>query len=278
MATLRIPDVVPSPEQDCERLYKAFKGLGTDEESVIWVLGHRDSTQRNKIRDTYQQLYKKSLIDALHSELSGDFRRAVIMWTTDPSERDAKLVRDALHPKKKGGNRQQIIVEIACSCPPQHLMGVRKAYCSLYDCSLEEDIASNISQPLQKILLGFVSSYRYDKEAVDIGLAKNEADKLYQAIQAKQFDHDDFVFILATRNFYQLRATFQCYQQNYGNYIDEDIKSCGNDELEALLKVAIQCIDVPERHFAEVMSFYCIWPSEKPKMCTYFSDRTSTGH
>ncbi|GAB4832272.1 hypothetical protein Ancab_006286 [Ancistrocladus abbreviatus] len=47
---------------------------GTDEEGIIWCLGHRNADQRRKIRDTYQQLYNKSLIDDLHSELSGDFR------------------------------------------------------------------------------------------------------------------------------------------------------------------------------------------------------------
>ncbi|GAB4832268.1 hypothetical protein Ancab_006282, partial [Ancistrocladus abbreviatus] len=65
MGTLRIPEVVPSPAQDC---------WGTDEEGIIWFLGHRNADQRRKIRDTYQQLYNKSLMDDLHSELSGDFR------------------------------------------------------------------------------------------------------------------------------------------------------------------------------------------------------------
>lgn len=38
------------------------------------VLGHRNASQRKKIKEAYQQLYNKSLIDDLHSELSGDFR------------------------------------------------------------------------------------------------------------------------------------------------------------------------------------------------------------
>ena len=49
-------------------------GLGTDEKAIIWVLGHRNASQRKKIREAYQQLYNESLIDRLHSELSGDFR------------------------------------------------------------------------------------------------------------------------------------------------------------------------------------------------------------
>ncbi|GKA57565.1 annexin D3-like protein, partial [Tanacetum coccineum] len=73
MATLRLPQQVPSPTQDSETLNKAFQGWGTDEKAVIQVLGYRNASQRKFIRDTYQQLYNKSLIDSLSSELSGDF-------------------------------------------------------------------------------------------------------------------------------------------------------------------------------------------------------------
>ena len=62
-----------------------------------------------------------------------------------------------------------------------------------------------------------VSSYRYDKEMVDLdGLGK-----LHEAINKKQLDHDEVVWILSTRNVHQLQATFDFYKQNYGNSIDQ---------------------------------------------------------
>ncbi|PRQ55140.1 putative annexin [Rosa chinensis] len=253
MSGLRVPEAVPSPEEDCERLNKAFEGFGTDEEAVIWILGHRNASQRRKIRDTYQQLYNKSLIDALQSELSGDFRDAVILWTYDPPERDAKVARDALMKKKKGIKHLKVLVEIACASSPQHLMAVRQVYGSLFECSLEEDIASTLSLPLRKLLLGLVSSYRYDRQVVDSSIASSEASKLYEAIKAKQLDHNHVVSILSTRNMFQLRETFECYKQNYGTSIDENIKSCGSGDLESLLTLVITCIDTPEKHFAQVI-------------------------
>ncbi|XP_050385225.1 annexin D3 [Argentina anserina] len=255
MASLRVPETVPSPEQDCERLHKAFAGFGTDEEAVIWVLGHRNANQRREIIDTYQELYNKSLIDDLRSELSGDFRDAVILWTYDPPERDAKLARDALKKKKKtkGIEHLKVLVEIACASSSHHLMAVRQVYGSLFECSLEEDIASNLSLPLRKLLVGLVSSYRYDKQLVDSGVASSEALKLHEAIKTKQLDHNHVVSILSTRNIFQLRETFECYKQNYGSPIQQDIKSCGDGDSESLLTLVITCIDTPEKHFAQVI-------------------------
>ncbi|XP_009771159.1 annexin D3-like isoform X1 [Nicotiana sylvestris] len=267
MGTLRIPDVIPSPTEDCESLMKAFKGrkglatgcsmyikgLGTNEKSVISVLGHRNASQRKKIRETYEQLYNRSLVDDIFAELSGDFRKAVILWTYEPSERDARLANEALKSRKKTITQLQVIVEIACASSPDHLAAVRQEYCGLFNCSLEEDITANVPMPVQKILIGLVRSYRYDKELVDPSTANAEAAILREAIRTKQLDHDNFLMILSTRNVHQLRATFECYKQNYGFSIDQDIKSCGKGLLESILKVVIWCIDTPEKHFAEVV-------------------------
>ncbi|CAN0917078.1 Annexin D3 [Linum grandiflorum] len=254
MATLAVPDVVPSPAQDSQNLMKACRGLGTDEKAIIRILGNRNSTQRREIRDTYQQLYKESLIDRLRSELSRDFGRAIIMWTYDPAERDAILANEALKGGKKLGVKQlQVIVEIACSISPHHLQSVKQAYSALFHCSLEEAIASVVSLPLRKVLVGLVRSYRYDKEVVDMNIAHSEASKLYEAIELKKLDEEDVLYILTTRNVYQLKATFDLYQDLSGNPIHQDLKGYGEGDLESLLGIATQCMVFPEKHFAEVI-------------------------
>ncbi|XP_047342140.1 annexin D3 [Impatiens glandulifera] len=253
MATIRVPDLVPSPTEDCETLNKAFKGWGTDEKAIISLLGRRNTDQRRKIRETYQQIYKKSLIDELISELSGDFGKAMILWTYDPPERDARLANKALKSKKKDIKHFQVIVEIACANSPHHLMAVRQIYCSLFECSLEEDIAATVSLPLRKILVGLVTSYRYDGQAVNTNIANVEAGQLYDFVKRKQLDNDDLVWILSTRNHFQLSETFKCYKLKYGNSIEKDIVKCGKSTLESLVKTVVQCLDAPEKHFSEVI-------------------------
>ncbi|KMT17067.1 hypothetical protein BVRB_2g041240 [Beta vulgaris subsp. vulgaris] len=253
MAAVIVPEVTPSPVQDSETLKKAFKGWGTDEKVVIKVLGQRNASQRRKITETYQQLYNESLFDSLRSELSGDFMNAILLWTYDPPERDARLINEALKARKKGVKHLQVIVEVACASSPHHLMAVRQAYCSLFDCSLEEDIASCVQLPLRKLLVGLVSSYRYDKEMVDMTVAKLEAGHLYESIKKKELDHNHVMWILGTRNFFQLRATFASYKQEYSSTINQNILKCGNGDLQALLSIVILCIECPEKHFAEVI-------------------------
>ncbi|KAJ4971237.1 hypothetical protein NE237_004336 [Protea cynaroides] len=174
------------------------------------------------------------------------------MWTMDPSERDAKLAHETLR-KQNGVEDFQVIVEIACASTPEHLMAVRQAYCYHFNCSLEEDITSHVTLPLRKLLLGLVSSYRYDREVVDANLAHSEASVLHDAIEKKKLNADEVVLMLNTRNKYQLKATFECYRQNYGNSIYKDIENSGPGDLEYILKLMVLCMDAPEKHFAEVV-------------------------
>ena len=61
----------------------------------------------------------------------------------------------------------------------------------------------------------------HDRGFVELNIAKSDAAKLHEAIEKKQLDNDDVVWIIATRNFFQLKATFGCYKQRYKVAIDQ---------------------------------------------------------
>ncbi|XP_039129673.1 annexin D3 [Dioscorea cayenensis subsp. rotundata] len=256
MSTLTVPQPLPTPEEDCHKLYKAFKGWGTDEKAIIEILGRRSAVQRREIREVYARLFPKSLIDSLHSELSGDFRRAVILWVQDPAERDATLAHEAL--KKKGYRHASIIVEIACASSPDHLIAVRQAYCFLYYSSLEEDIINYYSRHpfLTQLLVRLVSSYRYDGMYVNENLVDTDAAELYNAIKLwQQEPPTGLVNILSTRSFHHLKESFHCYQKTNGKSFYEDVESnkSYDNELKSILITVVCCIESPEKHFAEVV-------------------------
>ncbi|KAF0922815.1 hypothetical protein E2562_002065 [Oryza meyeriana var. granulata] len=256
MASISVPNTVPSPTEDAENIRKAVQGWGTDEKALIEILGHRTAAQRAEIAVAYEGLYDETLLDRLHSELSGDFRSTMMLWTMDPAARDAKLANKAL--KKKSDLRHiWVLVEVACASSPDHLVAVRKAYRAAYDASLEEDVASCslFKNPLRQFLARLVSAYRYaGDDHVDGDLATAEAAELHAAVVGKgQTLHSDVVRIVGSRSKPQLRSTLERYRQEHGKAIDEVLDGRRGDQLAAVLKAALWCLTSPEKHFAEVI-------------------------
>jgi len=256
MSTIAVPTPLPSPAADAESLWNAMQVWGTDEKALIEILGRRTATQRAEIRRAYASIYKESLLTRLDSELSSHFQKAMILLTTDPAERDAKLVREALG--RRGDDRDAwVLIEASCANTPDHLIAVRRAYRSLFGCSLEEDVAASsaFQQPLRMLLVSLVRSYRCAEEGVDVDLASLEATQLAEAIWRKKQPHAGEVLrIVSTRSKSQLTATFQCYKKEHGSDIEQDISNCSS-QFARMLRIAVWCLTSPEKHFAEAIRY-----------------------
>jgi annexin A7/11 len=188
-------------------------------------------------------------------------KKAMILLTTDPAERDAKLVWAALEKKRGDDKDAWVLIEASCASTPDHLIAVRRVYRSLFGCSLEEDVAASsaFQQPLRtvgdnvitgeihyynkfreqsinhvcmsllncladslQLLVSLVRSYRCAEEAVDADVARVEAATLAEAIWRKKQPHGSEVLrIVSTRSKSQLAATFQCYKEEHGSDIEQ---------------------------------------------------------
>ncbi|KAH0455246.1 hypothetical protein IEQ34_015278 [Dendrobium chrysotoxum] len=265
MATLRVPQVVPSPIEDSQQLRKAFVGLGTNEKTIISILAHRNAAQLRQIRETYHETYGEDLLVSLKKEISGDFerlrsmdrygvltcwQRVVMLWTLDQAERDAMLANEAAQ-KWHPGNL--VLVEITCTRSAAELFATRKAYQARYKRSLEEDVAAHTKGDFRKLLVPLVSSYRYDGPEVNTKLAKLEAKMLHKAIAEKFYSHEEIIRILGTRSKAQLIATFNHYNDEFGNPINKDLKHEAKDEFLSSLRAVIRCLVCPERYFEKVV-------------------------
>ncbi|RZS19051.1 hypothetical protein BHM03_00051404, partial [Ensete ventricosum] len=218
-------------------------GWGTDETAIITILAHRDATQRKIIRLAFEEQYKENLIMRLESELSGDLERAVYLWIFDPVEREAIIANIAV----KKNIDYQAIIEIACVNSPKELLVVKEEYHARYKRSLEEDIA------VHTLLVSLVSTYRYDGDETDTGVARLEAKTLHDAIKSQTFNHSEVIRILSTRSTAQLCATFNYYKDEYGIPITKALTTESPNEFALALRVAIRCIVSPQKYFAKVL-------------------------
>lgn len=248
MATLIAPSN-HSPQEDAEALWKAVKGWGTDEKIVIAILGHRNASQRQQIRQAYQDLHQEDLIKRLESELSGDFEKAMYRWILEPAERYALLANVAI---RNANNDYHVIVEIGCVLEPEELLVVRRAYHNRYKHSLEEDVAAHTTGHLRQLLVGLVSSFRYGGDEINARLAKAEADILHEGIKDKK-NHEEVIRILSTRSKQQLMATFNRYRDDHGISITKSLLDEASEDFHKAVHVAIRCINDHKKYYEKVL-------------------------
>ncbi|GAB2299587.1 Annexin D2, partial [Dionaea muscipula] len=225
-------------------------GWGTNEELIISILAHRNSSQRILIRGAYAGAYGEDLLKALDKELSSDFERAVLLWTLGSAERDAYLANDAT---KRFSSSSWVFMEIACTRSSEDLILVRRAYHEKYKKSLEEDVAHHTTGDFRKLLVPLVSSYRYGGPEVNMTLAKSEAKILHQKISDKSYSDDELIRILTTRSKAQLSATINQYNNGFGNFINKDLKADPKDDYLSLLRATIKCLTTPEKYFEKLL-------------------------
>ncbi|XP_038691758.1 annexin-like protein RJ4 isoform X1 [Tripterygium wilfordii] len=249
MATLIAP-IQTSAKEDAELVNKAVKGWGYDEKTLIKILGHRNAYQRQQLKQAYEEMFNEDLVKRLESELSGDLEKAVYRWMLDPADRDALIANIAI---KKGSPDYHVIIEIACVLSPEELLAVRKAYQIRYKRSLEEEVASNTSGDIRKLLVGLVTAYRYNGDDVDAKLADKEADILHDAIKNKNYTNEEVIRILSTRSRYQLLATFNRYRDEHGHSVSKALSSLRENDFINAMHTTIQCINDHKKYYQKVL-------------------------
>ncbi|KAF8115781.1 hypothetical protein N665_0025s0230 [Sinapis alba] len=250
MASLKVPASVPLPEEDAEQLQKAFKGWGTNERMIISILAHRNAEQRSFIRAVYAANYNKDLLRELDKELSGDFERAVMLWTLEPAERDAYLAKESTKMFTKDN---WVLVEIACTRSSLAFFRAKQAYQVRYKTSIEEDVAYHTSGDVRKLLVPLVSTFRYDGDEVNMMIAKSEAKILHEKMEAKDYNDGDLIRILTTRSKAQISATLNHFKNKFGTSITKYLKEDSDNEYVQLLKAVIKCLTYPEKYFEKVL-------------------------
>ncbi|OWM78439.1 annexin D4 [Punica granatum] len=242
---------------ELEALTKAFSGHGVDEKSLITILGNSHLEKRQAFRKSTPHFFKEDerlferwddhRVKLLKHEFMR-FKNAIVLWAMHPWERDARLIKEAL---KKGSHTYNVIIEVACTRSSEELLGARRAYHSLFDHSIEEDVASHVHGPERKLLVALVSAYRYEGSKLKEDTAKSEAKALFNAVKnadhRKPVEDEEVIRILTTRSKPHLRAVYKHYNEISGNNFDEDV------QIDLKMQETVQCLCTPERYFSQVL-------------------------
>uniref|UniRef100_A0AAR2LA53 Annexin n=1 Tax=Pygocentrus nattereri TaxID=42514 RepID=A0AAR2LA53_PYGNA len=185
-----------------------MKGFGTDEQAIINLLGSRSNKQRVPLVISYKTAYGKDLIKDLKSELSGNFEKVVLAMLKAPAQFDASELREAI---KGAGTDEACLIEILSSRSNAEIREINQVYKAEYKKTLEEAITGDTSGHFRRLLVSLAQGNRDERETVDIALAKQDAQALYQAGENKLgTDESKFNAILCARSKAHLRVIAAC--------------------------------------------------------------------
>ncbi|CAN8287250.1 unnamed protein product [Cochlearia groenlandica] len=239
---------------DVEGITKAISGMGVDEKTLISTLGNSHKDHRRLFRKVNKSFYvedEERAFEKCHDDFVkhiklefSRFNNAVVMWAMHPWERDARMVKKAL---KKGDESYNLIVEVSCTRSSEDLLGARKAYHSLFDQSMEEDIASHVHGSHRNLLVGLVSAYRYEGKKVKEDSAKSEA-KILASSGEGALENDEVVRILSTRSKLHLNHVYKHFNEINGIDLLEGFSE------SSLLKDALICLLKPNVYFSKILN------------------------
>ncbi|XP_061389711.1 annexin B10-like [Musca vetustissima] len=247
-----IPTVVPAEPLDVEAdtvaLRTAMKGFGTDEQAIIDILTARSNAQRQLIKENFLREYGRDLIEDLKSELGGKFEDVIIALMMTPVQYLCKQLHKAMAGM---GTNESALVEILCTKSNEEMAEIVKCYEDMYDRPLAEHMCSETSGHFRRLLTLIVTGVRDPVGTVDPDKAKEQAEQLYNAGEAKLgTDEEVFNRILAHGSFAQLRLVFEEYKQLSGQTIEQAIKHEMSGELHEAMMAIVECVQSPPAFFA----------------------------
>uniref|UniRef100_A0A672P7X2 Annexin n=1 Tax=Sinocyclocheilus grahami TaxID=75366 RepID=A0A672P7X2_SINGR len=226
---------------DAEVLFKAMKGLGTDEDAILQLLIARSNAQRQEIKAAFKTLHGNDLVDNLKSELGGKFESLIVALMTPPIMYDVTCLRDAI---KGAGTDEKGLIEILASRLPNEVNEIKSLYKREHNDDLEEDVTGDTGGHFGRMLVVLLQ--------VRKDLIQSDAQALLAAGEQKYgTDEGQFITILGNRSNAHLRRVFEEYRKLSGYEIEESIQRETSGTLQEVLLAVVKCARSVPGYFAE---------------------------
>ena len=187
-------------EYDAYCLYKAMKGLGTNEGVLIEIIGTRNCQQLQEIKDIFEKEYKNSLENWVKGDTSGNFRLLLVALlqcnrsnNPNPDINQCQADAQALYNAGEGrwGTDEATFIRIFANRSAAEIACINQCYLKMKGKGLlhaiDKEFSGDIRKLLQTIVGGLLDIHGYFamriRESVK-GLGTNDA-KLVRVIVSR---------------------------------------------------------------------------------------------
>jgi annexin A7/11 len=230
-------------EYDVVELYKAFKGMGTDEDTVSEIIGSRSNYRLKEIAGLYKVKYDEDFEKRLTSEVSGDYRKLLISimqcGRNESKEVDSKAVEEdckVLYNAGEGkwGTDEEVFNRIFAIRSSYHLRELNSMYTKQRGKNLLEVVDSEFSGDVRVLLKTILHSH--------INPADYYATRIYKACKGWGTNDGILVRSLVVMDEVYLGEIKKIYQSKFGMTLRDQI----NDEVSGDYKnMLLALVDTP---------------------------------
>ncbi|XP_016309094.1 annexin A3a [Sinocyclocheilus anshuiensis] len=235
--------------EDVAALRKAIEGIGTTEKTLIDILTHRSSSQKQAISKAYEETTKRILVNDLKGDTRGNFEKLLVALARSPALNDAKWLIKAM---KGAGTDINILIEILASRTNKQIKELSAAYAEKTKKTLIQNLKTEVSGDFGKAILLLAEGARDESTNVNADKAREDAKALYHAGEKRLgTDESKFIEILCKRSIPHLRQTILEYKNISGKTLQKSIEKEMSGKLEELLVAIVKCVMSTPAYFAE---------------------------
>jgi annexin A7/11 len=226
------------------QLRDSMKGFGTNEKLLIQVMTQvPDPQHMEKLRRTYDDRFRRSLLKDIEKETSGWFEAGLLALARGPLQQDAYLVDKAV---RGVGTKEAILDDVCLGRSNADMNAIKACYQQIYGKDLVKEVRDDLSMKTE-LLYQYVLSARRAEESAPCLPHEIEAqvDKMQQATEGTKLgaNHDPVLHIMAHSSDGQIRAINQRYTQKYHKSLEvvfkKEFSGHMHDALQLMLARAV---------------------------------------
>ena len=224
-------------EFDAECLYKAMKGMGTDEDTLIEIICTRSNENLKRIKEEFAKNYPDySLEKWVSSETSGSFKKILISIlqclrkeNTDYDEEDCEKIAKSLYEggEKKLGTDEVLFNKIFAISSPAELFCINQKYSEISTNTLKRAIEKEYSRDVKKALLTILDGI--------LNPAEYFAKRVNQSVKGLGTDDKMLIRVIVSREGIDMEEMKKIYKNIFQKDMAEDIRSDTSGDYRKLL-------------------------------------------
>jgi len=197
------------PNVDAQVLKSAFRGLGTDNKTVIDIIGNRSKEQLAAIAQAYASRYNHTLEHDIKSETSFNFCRLLVSLLNTRTNLRRELLRYAT---KGAGTAERYLIDVLSPASNQEILDIYRVDPQAIDMVLNDVTFGNFAKCIRVL----VKAQREENVPINDTEAQRIAEVLYKAGEGRLgTDDSTFVDIFTSRSAAFLQRVNFFYQQKH---------------------------------------------------------------